>query len=1211
MVSYGSVFQEIQQQRTKTETGLLEIRTHISRLGKKEPVPVGKRLSVSEMAREREQYRAVEKAKQEKVTELKGYESGVEKTLKEMQEQESKIKGYQKAGYQIEKTPEGYRFYKMVTTYTTTPSETEQIPSTEIEVPTLKGSGWAVHPSFYGVSGKIAPSEIESAVEKYGKFYGEKAEKYTGLLTPTEFALGLYGLKEGVAPGVDIELQPIKGTGYAVHPSYAGVETIIKAEDPKAYSKILKYYEGAKTTEFISGIRLGQTVSEYKKTTEVPYDIRSQVTVPPMYSEAKASEEYMKLSYEMGLGIKTEEQATRELETILGRKVSALPDYQETQWYKKYGVFEGGKTWEEIKQPGWSLELRESEPAIITPAIRQYEQAESIAEEWVRYTPETESYLEHLGERGLYLLTSFFAGGSADLLGYRSALEMGKEMLGLQTKEETYEKLIKIKAAGLYQAKQWSKEGALGHLQALTIGSPMVILAGMPLIGKGITGLTASVAPAYPGVAAAFTYGTGAMMSGLVGAELGYTLATEDVTAAIAKTMGIGTYIGAGYLGTKMGGLTPGEQAVLAKAKIGLETAVYKFPVSRRIASEIITFKETGRYGALQQGYRPPSELYLRTQEMIGGVREHVDIFKTHHAWVKQQTAMRKFAFEHPITSEQRARFRMFESQYEYPGGEIRAKPRPGYVLSFSQIARLTPRGGWLRVSPPEMLPELQIIGDQYFTKLVPTEEKPGKGYYLEYEVGVDIHSKPRTVIDEFHKLPYEYETMKGYGRIFKPDAPGTYTIAGKKVRIGGREAYDVFAGRKVLLREIGGRVERMGISETIYSEGKLYIPKKLSSTKYTVSESPVKFSTPVKIKVGKGLVIKTSLTSQLAEGKVIKTFENINQEWYKFLTFTKQSSAFLDTTITPGIGKTEKLYEAFGFFKGHKMEVSRYYTYGEFTKIRDVTLKPIQTGIVKSRGHIYDITEWFGSQKPGAKVSSERMLIFEQIKKAAPLRVSLSPRLLRSMALPPSKQIPATATRSATTKASATSQMVDLSHLSVSKTAMFPIVRLRKDTVSKTVSKAITKPATKLKLDIMPITKEMTKSLSKTITKPVTKSVVKTITKPATKEITKSVTKIATKSITKLVTKPITKLVTKPITKLVTRPITKPPTRPVPTVTPHPVPEPMEVVSVVGFPPLFEEPKKKKYIKKKKKRKKKKGARKKVHPVELLYAEKVKEILG
>jgi len=1070
--------------------------------------------------------------------------SEVSAEIKKLGEHKAKIKEYEKEGFDVEKK-EGELVFTKPAVY-----------ETRKEQPTVV--------VFWRRVGE-SQTRYQSGAWEHKEMFIKSIEAVGGTVVDVKYSPTRY-VKVKIQ-----EPQEIRGTGYVIHPSYGAWEEMVQLA-----SKL-------------------EAKREYRETGEVPTTITTQIDTPSEFATIGLTKQYQKEIYEYGLGLDTQVQTRQQLETILGKRLEKIPEAEAVAWAKTHAKF-GEKTWEQVKADEPALELIRTKEGEFTTTM---DYMKWLKEEYAKEDPLVLPFRK---------ITSALFAGLFNPTFWSKTIQQGGGAGDVE--------IAKWEYGTLTSARKGDIPGTIwkGYVTAPIMTNVVLPYAAGSLI-KPVLGAISTYGTEVIGgftgkvVSKALPVYFAATIPVLVGADVGYTFAMEHkgqlpVGTAWGKAGQYGLQFTMFGLGAKYTPLT--QQHVFSavhKARALPTEVMTRTPGLKGLAAEIDTFKVTGKYGYMQRAGEPrPSDIYLRVESRIEGAKGIFDTYISKHQFLKQEALAQKYVFESPISMEQKARFRMFEAQTDVLGIP-RAKPRMGYALPYTQMERLTPEGGWLVKAPPETLPVMEIVGDQYFTRAIPTEE-PGKGMLLEYELPhAKIHTHPK-ITDEFGVLerPYEYDVMRGgKGVIFKPDMPGIYTIRGKKVFIGQREAWDIFAARRTTFREYGGAAEPIGRTTPVLSEGKLYIPKKIA--KLTTVQSTVP--------IDKSIEFPHKLYHYAME-KVPAQIPNIEHKWYKFVTFTKDDIP-LQTVITPGIGRTEKLFDIAGVFKGHKMEVSKYYTYGEYTRIQDPIVdidtgkflpsKPLMYGAVKGRGYIYDLTDWYGSSASGTKLPSKVTTFLTQVKQHSLVSVTVSQKVAASMKIPSAKQLPLPETgisgvsaRQVSTTASIgkiTPTVIPLS-ITIKKTTTLPATRMK--SIERTTTRNIEKQINKV------INRSIIKQMIKPVTRVEERSLLESLVRPVLKPMEKQVQRSLIKPLQKPMVKPIAKQAIKPIVKPITPQITKLATEPILELPPVKIVKITEIITPPPFLPLDIGSFEPKIFKVEGIGKRKKGARKRMHPIELLY---------
>lgn len=907
--------------------------------------------------------------------------------------------------------------------------------------------------------------------------------------------------------------------------------------------------------------------------------VKKKMVTPTKFAEARGlpSDVFKEWQSQTVTTTTTRDMTQAEITKLL----STMTRGEKLVWYKEHAEFgvegEDKKSWSELQKqyPDWELQVRNGDVVVVTPEAdrelllkvmgKQYEETPEGVPRFARavsimtlgaYRPE--AWVKEYQYRLEGYPMGFGAAVSTFEWEYQISKEKDPFKKWMAVQRPTYEHVI------------------LPFVAGAGIGAAF---KGIGLAAKTTTGVTSKVLSQFVRKA---PYVYGGVISTMVGTDIGYTAAIhkDDFLGGwgspetVSKIARYGMQFGFAGLGARWArgvSISERQMRTAEQTRLTFNRAMAKIPGYEPIYEQISIFKTTGKYGYLQGISRPPSALYSTVRTRMDLMKQPTQEFIARSALLRQQKLVSKQYIEPPIGMEQRYRLHAIRSPYTMVG-DVRIQPRVGYALSAEAIARIAPTGGY-RIRPSvEMMPKVFETTDLIFTKKVPVEG----GYLLEYVQKTDIHYKPFT-----KRLPYEYETMKGFGRIFKPDMPGEYTIGGKKIFIGAREAYDIFAGKKILLRTFGGKAEQLGLTQAVYAESKIQIPKQLW-IKADIKQFPI-------VKRGIPYLEKRGLPD-FEKLFTTKTIQNINQEYYNFFSATKQTGMPGKTSLTVGLGRTQELFTIHSPLKAFKLVVSRYVTVGDVTPIKDVTLLPGKTIPVRGAGKIYDMTEWYGTDYMKTPVSSYHMNIFTQLKTVKASQIVSTADLesaqkqfyvpsARQLPIPrPSGQVAAVKTYAAVSPYII--PITRVSPVSVSDVILTPRydTRLGQKILTDQLEMETIRPMMKLEEETITrqlerqITKPMTRQIERTITKPMVRQIERVVTKPMTRQIIKPMTRQIEKLLPKLeekqITKQATKLLEKQMLKQMMKLMVKTTTIFIPSIYPYPYPDITKVVTTPSPPP-------------------------------------------
>jgi len=1045
--------------------------------------------------------------------ELKSVEKQLDISESKLLEQEQFLKQKESEGWKIRETSEGkYELYKVT-----------QVPG----VVKPRGQVSAIKVHWINREGKTVTSLTE--VDRLESVEQEIREVHGGRITKVETHEAAPHLKSRELWKEDVEALPL-----------------IVTEPVKTIEEIVKYtavYE--KIPERIVTKRFLPTPERFAEKRGLPTEVFAEY---------------------MAVGEVTTE--TRDMtQAEITESLSKMTKDERISWYKEHAQFgiegEEKKSWAEIKkeQPDWDLTVKGTEAKILTPETDTGQLLKVMGEQYEKQTPAQRGVrYGSIGLLSLFRIETWIARYSTPGMGgvIKQAEETLRWEYQISKEDDPFRKWIAVQRPAYEHV-------IIPFIAGAGIGAAF---KGIGLAAETATGTTSKVLHQF---ATKAPYVFGGVISTAVGADIGLTAARQatgdpykDWTSkeTLSKIFGYGvmfTSAGIGAHWVRGVHISESQLMKVEQARIQFNKSMSKLPGYEAAYEQISIFRVTGKYGALQDGVRYPSALYYGVRARMSMLRQPVDAFVARSALLRQQ----RMAFEPPIGLDQQYRLMAIKSPRTMTGA-IRIQPRVGYALSTEAIASIAPRGGYLIRPPVEVMPKIFETSELIFTKKVPVKG----GYLLEYMQETDIHYKPFT-----KGLPYEFEKMKGFGQIFKPDMPGTYTIGGRKVFIGATEAYDLFVGRKILLRTFGGRAERIGITRGVYAESKLRIPSELH-VKAPITRIPT-FKRGVPYYDTRGLpdLEKTPLT---------KTVQNIDQEFYKFFSATKQADMPGRTSFTLGLGRTQELYTIHSPLKAFKLTVSEYRTVGEVTPIKDITGITGKKIPVRGMGQVYDITEWYGTDYLKTPVTSYQQNIFTQLKN---LRAS---HIVSSYAVSdvgtgktlypyaPAKQIVYDSPYGGRVIYDGVKTYAATSPFITTIAGVSPVVVKDVKPVSKQIDRTLPMMAHDARLEYATVTtqleRELTKLMPKQITKPMTRLEEKMVTRQLEKQITTPVTRQIERQVTKPVTKQITRLLEKQILKQITKEIMKVTTAYVPYTydiyRPHIRPTVTETVPPIQPPP-------------------------------------------
>jgi len=331
-------------------------------------------------------------------------------------------------------------------------------------------------------------------------------------------------------------------------PGFAEVGITEKQWESMAYRTHLGYFTDQQYQDWFRGRAKG----EYGRTGIIPSFI--DVDIPKSVSAAGAGEEYRRLSYELSVGVKSEEEITEEWQDIMSGKVSAMPDVDkpggEIWWYKKYGGEEG--TGVKLK-PDEKIEIRDGQ-AVIVPVTISKPKERSVWDigDW------TEDFVGTL------------SAGVSDIFSLERPQYVYASLSRPIDKDYWKPETQEMRAIREYGREEWRriwKERDILGGAARIIGSPLVLPPVSFGVGAGLaTGFRLVGMSKAPGAALFASKGpwvTGAVISGTVGADIGLTAAKEEQKlvppgTTIGKIVIYGAAFYSAYLGAiSVAGYTP------------------------------------------------------------------------------------------------------------------------------------------------------------------------------------------------------------------------------------------------------------------------------------------------------------------------------------------------------------------------------------------------------------------------------------------------------------------------------------------------------------------------------------------------------------------------------------------------------------------------------------------------------------------------------
>ena len=915
------------------------------------------------------------------------------------------------------------------------------------------------------------------------------------------------------------------------------------------------------------------------------------VSIPESVSAIGAGREYSRLSYEMGLGVKSESKATEELQSIISGKVSALPDTQEIEWYKQYGGPEGTGV---VLKPTERLEIRDKIPVIVTklPEADKERSVWDLGDWWADpkgtfggWVADITAPMEHR------MREDWMIGGT-----------MQKFFPDDKTRGERWRE-SRVSAHDI-----WESGDILGGAGRV-VGSPLGLLgvsAGAGYLGKvGFKALGAWGAGAGTGgaiIAKTTPIVVGGAMATVVGADIGATAAWEEhglvpPGSTFVKGFSFGVAIGAAYKGSQYtmkpetkAGITRffgrgksyvtkifpkykeivkfQQKGMYAKRPgLGLRAEAYKqIPFYRKIDYQIKDFIKTSQFQKSILAYRKGLAYYgqeLYPSAVKGGLIKDIGLYKP------------------------------FEVKTFYPTGDYISYPTGEYGSTY--------QARWIDVSPRMGEP---IITTRKFPTKLYTVRQGEKGLFSlekpETDIGLLVESeqieKTITPIFKEWKL-YPSSQRVAYkslvGRRFIPDVSGKYFIPEtlEWVDIPSGHGYEWVTGKSFLYGAkypIDLPIQAGYVKMLPSATGEIFMPGQKWYTR-GIGEPYTPFYKPT------------------AETTMVR-FENL----YRFIGTGAEPSGIYTTKIH-GLGKTELRWALTSKLKGVTIAVESFKAGGQ-AKISPTNVEHWWT----AKGEVVDLLSMqgvktikgLGELEPLAPsmaryssysemVKAFRTPTFKMIEQyTGPLEVS--PYAADVLGGQPVIEEPSLITK----YKPIISKPVSYPDVTTTTTIadVYPVAKPYTHVASvpsvKPVTSSILLP---IVVPILkPVTKPVTRPISKPITKPIISPIIKPIIQPILEPIVEPILEPIIKPVVKPITKPITRPILKPITKPILQPIIEPVITPIvkPTITLPPPPPPPVIIPPfipVLIPKLTksEEDIKKPFTKLG-------GARKRTHPVRL-----------
>jgi len=362
------------------------------------------------------------------------------------------------------------------------------------------------------------------------------------------------------------------------------------------------------TNELIDEYKKEQR-AEYLKTGIIPADIKAQLksSVPKEIESTIGTDEYIKYSYEVMLGLKTEEQASAALQTDLKTSYPFM---------SKYGY---GKTIAEIQKDEPAARLKQKESG------EYYIDIDTVdwTREQMKYTGRGETATSTPIPMGISVSPTQGATYSHTLpsvdqiaKGFSEVILAGFANPAMWwdqiTKGEGF-KQISDKSYSM-QKKLWNEQYKSYVIEDVVLADPMKYIVYPFAIGAGFTagfGAVGSAGAAASGTATGTvltgfaTYApivTGGTMAGIVGADIGYSAALEQAGKLPEGTTGTKAIaIGMSVLSAGAGAewaANPQTQAAFKQfgknANNKFNASIKKFPALDKQIQNIKTFKSIG-----------------------------------------------------------------------------------------------------------------------------------------------------------------------------------------------------------------------------------------------------------------------------------------------------------------------------------------------------------------------------------------------------------------------------------------------------------------------------------------------------------------------------------------------------------------------------------------------------------------------------------------
>ena len=337
----------------------------------------------------------------------------------------------------------------------------------------------------------------------------------------------------------------------------------------------------------------------YEETGNIPQWFREEVRVPEQVRAVGASDEYINQMYRVRIGQVSAEDANAYFSSVvMPEKIKSLPDTAdvggEIWYYKQFGVFEGGLSWNEYKRnnPSAKIEMVNGEVQVKVKSAEQVvydNEREDIRSRWS-------------GERGLKdqvleFGRFWFSGFTPENLLYHKTIGGAISDNPDKILDDYTSSIIRtdkaLKDAGWLGVFGRSYEpGGFGFIGTTTA----VFIGGFQLVGAAGSGAAGTTTgKVLSGFASKAPWVTGGIMSGLTGAEIGYTFAARGKDAGIEKSFErasqFGLALGMGYMSSR------GPMSVFPKPKYEVVVA----PDSGVVAAKKYLFsvgnRPVGYYG--------------------------------------------------------------------------------------------------------------------------------------------------------------------------------------------------------------------------------------------------------------------------------------------------------------------------------------------------------------------------------------------------------------------------------------------------------------------------------------------------------------------------------------------------------------------------------------------------------------------------------------